>query len=78
MNYDPLNGSLKGSNRGTVAFEVLAVRKLEGFSSSSLPEVEILILDADAACEGELELFMDAPEPVSSSEPIDVDPTNPG
>ncbi len=74
INYDPLDGSLKGDNLGTVAFEVLEVSKLEGFSSSSLPEVEIEILDAEEVCEGELELFTDAPEPVSSSEPFDIDP----
>ena len=77
MNYDPLTGSLKGANLGTVAFEVLSVTKLEGFSPSSLPEVDVQILGADAACEGELELLTDAPEPVSSSEPFDVDPANP-
>ncbi len=67
INYGPLEGSLKGANLGTVAFEVLDVRKLEGFSSSSLPEVDIEILDAEEICEGELELFTDAPEPISSS-----------
>ena len=76
LRYLPLkqDGILKGDNLGTVAFEVLDVRKLEGFSSSSLPEVDIEILDADEICEGELELFTDAPEPVSSSEPFDIEP----
>jgi hypothetical protein len=74
INYDPLDGSLKGDNLGTVAFKVLDVRKLEGFSSSSLPEVDIEIVDADEACEGELRLFTAAPEPDSSSEPFDIEP----
>ena len=75
INYDPLDGSLKGANLGTVAFEVLSVTQLTGFSSSTLPKVEILILDADAeaVCKSPLELFL-APEPISSSEPPDVVP----
>ena len=72
INYDPLNGSLKGANLGIVAFEVLVVTQLIGFSDSSLPEVEVEILDAEEACAAELELFTDAPEPISSSEPEDV------
>lgn len=74
MNYSPLNGSLKGATLGTVAFEVLAVRQLSGFSSSSLPEVEIRILDAELVCGEPLTLFTEAPEPISSSEPFDVAP----
>ncbi|MBI4608338.1 MAG: hypothetical protein HY726_04950 [Candidatus Rokubacteria bacterium] len=74
VNYQPLNGSLKGANLGTVAFDVLAVTQLTGFSSSSLPQVEIRILDADEVCEGPLGLFVTAPEPTSSSEPFDVVP----
>ena len=73
INYDPLDGSLKGDNLGTVAFQVLEVRTLDGASSSSLPEVDIEILDAEEVCEGELALFTDAPEPISSSEPFDVE-----
>ena len=74
INYGPLTGSLKGANLGTVAFEVLMVMKLTGFSSSSLPQVEIQILDANEVCEGALTLFEGAPEPISSSEPFDVVP----
>ena len=48
------------------------MRTLEGASSSSLPEVEVEILDAVEVCEGELALSVDAPEPDSSSEPFDV------
>ena len=75
INYDdPLNGSLKGANLGTVAFKVLSVTALTGSSSSSLPEVEIEILDAAQVCGGDLVLFTNAPEPESSSEPFDVVP----
>ena len=75
INYQPLDGSLKGANLGIVAFEVISVMQLTGFSSSSLPEVEIEILDAEWICfEGPLQLLTDAPAPISSSEPVDVVP----
>ena len=74
INFDPIDGSLKGANLGTVAFEVISVTALTGHSSSSLPKVEIEILDAEDVCERELELITDAPEPESSSEPFDVAP----
>ena len=57
-----------------MAFTVDAVTTLEGFSSSSLPKVDITIRDAETVCEGDLILFTDAPEPISSSEPFDVAP----
>ena len=71
INFDEVNGgiidaSLKGANLGTVAFEVISVTQLTGFSSSSLPKVEILILNADDVCEGALRLFTEAPDPISS------------
>jgi len=72
INYGPLNGSLKGATLGTVAFEVGSVTPLTGFSSGSLPQVEVTILDAEKVCEGTLALFTDAPEPTSSSEPYDT------
>ena len=74
INYDPLDGSLKGDNLGIVAFEVLAASQVFGFSSGSLPEVTIEILDAEEVCAGPLVLFADAPDPISSSEPYDLDP----
>ena len=79
IDYDPVDGgftegSLKGANLGTVAFQVISVTELTGFSSSSLPQVEIEILDAEEVCGGALELLTDAPEPISSSEPFDVVP----
>ncbi len=48
--------------------------QLNGFSSSSLPKVEIKILDVSEVCGGALALFAKAPEPISSSEPFDVTP----
>jgi len=74
INYDPLDGSLKGDNLGIVAFEVLNVEQLFGYSSSSLPKVEIKILNADTVFGGEMTLFTDAPEPTTSSEPFDITP----
>ena len=74
INYDPLDGSLKGANLGRVAFEVISVTALTGWSSSTLPQVDIKILNAVEVCAGPLELFTDAPEPESSSEPFDVEP----
>ena len=75
INYGPLDGSLKGANLGIVAFRVISVTTLTGFSSSSLPKVEIEILDAEEVCDcATLTLFTDAPEPTSSSEPFDVVP----
>ena len=73
INYDPIDGSLKGSNLGIAAWEILSVTQLTG-SSSSLPKVEIAILDASRVCEGPLTGFSDAPDLVSSSEPFDVTP----
>ena len=74
INYDPLDGTLKGKNYGIVAFEVEdgGVRKLNGFSSKSLPTVLITILDADEVCLNVA--LVPAPKPASSSEPFDIDP----
>ena len=75
INYDdPINGSLKGANYGTVAFRVLSVIALdenvdENVSDSSLPKVKIRILDAEVVCAGPLTLFTEVPVPSSSSEP---------
>ncbi len=72
MNYDPLDGSLKGKSLGWVAFRVLSVTSVTGGSSSSLPEVDIEVFDADVICEGDLFPILNAPEPSSSSEPFDT------
>ena len=74
VTYAPLTGSLQGATLGIVAFEILAVTASTASSSAALPQVEIQLLDADRLCEKELALFLDAPEPFSSSEPFDVMP----
>jgi hypothetical protein len=78
INYGPLNGSLKGEKLGVVAFDVLDVVYLSGFSSSTLPRVQVTIRDANEVCQGPLVLFNDAPEPLSSSQPADIRPNFPG
>jgi hypothetical protein len=76
INYDPLNGSLKGANLGAVAFRVLpgGVTRLNGQGSSALPQVRLSILDSETVCEEEQTLHTTAPAPSSSSQPHDVDP----
>jgi hypothetical protein len=76
INYSPLEGNLQGENLGTAAFHVLDVVYLPGFSSGTLPRVRIEILDANIVCEESLNLYLDAPEPSSSSEPYDVKPND--
>ena len=83
----PLNGQLKGDNLGIVAFRVVEVRPNDdpNSSSSSLPEVDIEILNAlertnqqqevvPGVCEGALDLFETAFEPTSSSGSSDLNP----
>jgi hypothetical protein len=74
INYDPFEGNLQGENTGTVAFEVEDVVYLPGFSDSTLPRVKINILNSNEVCEQSLNLYLDAPMPSSSSEPMDVKP----
>jgi hypothetical protein len=74
INYDhgtPLgiNGNLQGATLGIAAFRVNKVITLNNFSSSTLPQVNITILDASVACKN-FQLF-NAPVPNSSSEPND-------
>jgi hypothetical protein len=76
INYSPLNGNLQGENLGTAAFNVLDVVYLPGFSTGTLPRVQIEILDAEEICEQSLNLYLDAPVPPSSSEPYDVKPND--
>jgi hypothetical protein len=66
-------GNLQGETLGIVAFQVDAVRKLNGFSSSTLPEVQLTIVQTTAC--GTWTLF-NAPVPRSSSVPNDIDPQN--
>lgn len=74
INYSPIQGSLKGANLGVVAFRVISIESNTGQSSSSLPKVEIEIMDAGVVSALPMELFQDAPQPLSSSEPFDVEP----
>ena len=74
INYGPLNGSLKGANLGLAAFEVEEVTQLTGYSSGSLPKVEVEIRDTAEVCNGPLSLFSQAPAPTSSSQPYDIAP----
>ena len=62
--------------QGTVAFKVLSVTPLTNYSSSSLPQVEVTILNAIEVCRRALLLITDsaAPAPTSLLEPFDVLP----
>ena len=66
VNYDPLQGNLGGPNLGLIAFTVMGVGDPVG---SVLPPVDIVVEDTAEVCAGPLELFEDAPEIISSSEP---------
>ena len=67
------DGNLQGETLGIVAFRVDDVRRLNGFSSSTLPEVQLTILGADVCGAWSL---LNAPVPRSSSVPNDIDPAN--
>jgi hypothetical protein len=74
INYDHgttlgVNGNLQGATYGIAAFRVNKVRTLNNFSSSTLPEVQITVLDAKETC-GSFQLF-NAPVPRTSSVPND-------
>lgn len=72
INYSPLTGNLKGATLGLVAFRVMGNSQIPGASPSTLPKVEVTILDAAQVCAMPLSLFMEAPTPLSSSEPVSV------
>ncbi len=72
INYNPLNGSLKGANLGIVAFEVLEVSNRPFGSSSSLPSIKVKVLNTGLVSELPLKLFANAPLVASSSEPFDT------
>jgi hypothetical protein len=82
INYDSkqpfTDGNLQGATLGIAAFTVLngGVNQMKQFSSSTLPEAQIRIEDAQSVCSSPLELF-DAPIPRSSSEPNDINPLSP-
>jgi hypothetical protein len=50
VNYNPLNGNLQGANLGVVALKVLSVGDVAGYSSSTLPGVEVEIADPEVTC----------------------------
>jgi hypothetical protein len=75
INYDhgtPLgvNGNLQGETLGVVVFRVNEVRTLNNFSSSTLPEVQITILDPASYSYSNF-MLLSAPVPASSSVPND-------
>lgn len=72
MNYDPLIANLKGENLGVVAFTVLDVIERKSASSSSLPTVIVRVENASKVFTFPKVLFLNAPKPESSSEPMDV------
>jgi hypothetical protein len=81
INYDEgktpfLTANLQGETLGIAAFTVVVngVNRLQGFSSSTLPEVRIRIEDP-AVCSAPLSLFA-APVPRTSSIPNDINPHN--
>ncbi|HSL88270.1 MAG TPA: hypothetical protein VK870_03115, partial [Ignavibacteriaceae bacterium] len=55
---------------GVVAFQVNEVRTLNNFSSSTLPEVQVTILDASSYSNSNF-MLLSAPVPASSSVPND-------
>jgi len=74
INYDhgkalEVNGNLQGATLGIAAFKVESAHTLDRFSSSTLPQVKITVLDPAVACKN-FRLY-DAPVPNSSSEPND-------
>ena len=82
INYDPLDGSLKGDNRGLLAFDVVAVVQEPDTEDSVLPDLEVEIVNAldvfdddgnlveAGVCAGDLTLLDDDLEvPSSSSDP---------
>jgi hypothetical protein len=74
INYDhntPLrvNGNLQGATYGIAAFHVVSAHTLNNFSSSTLPQVKIRVLNPAVACQN-LQLY-NAPVPTSSSVPND-------
>jgi hypothetical protein len=74
INYDHgtslgVNGNLQGATLGIAAFRVESAHTLNNFSSSTLPQVRITVLDPSQACRN-FRLY-DAPVPNSSSVPND-------
>ncbi len=66
INQDMRTGDLRGANLGTVAFQVVALAPSGDASSSSLPNVEVRILDARTICRGPFALLTDAEVPAGA------------
>lgn len=74
INYSPIKGNLKGANLGVIAFEILSVEERTDGSDSSLPKVKVKICKVEDIADLPLNLFSNAPEPQSSTEPFDIKP----
>jgi len=66
INPDQNTGDLRGANLGTVAFRVVALTPSTDASFSSLPNVEVRILDARTVCRGPFALLTDAEAPAGA------------
>jgi len=65
INQDHRTGDLRGANLGTVAFQVVSLAAPSGdASSTSLPGVQVRILDARTICRGPFALLTDAEAPL--------------
>jgi hypothetical protein len=71
MSYEPRVGDVRGPNLGKVAFEVLSVQA-QSTDPNALPSVRVRILDAEAVCGDPLTAYLDAPEPISATDPPDI------
>ena len=71
INYDPIDGSLKGANYGIMAFRVDDVTSTDNYSSGTLPLVTITILDPGPTCVNPA-IFQVDHIPCTSSEPYDT------
>jgi hypothetical protein len=72
VNYSPLEGNLQGANLGMIAFEVIEVKERIGGNKLDLPVVTIKILDVASISDFGVVLFSNAPEPISSTEPLET------
>jgi hypothetical protein len=66
VNQDMRTGDLRGANLGTVAFQVVALTPSGDASSTSLPGVQVRILDARTVCRGPFALLTDAEAPAGA------------
>ena len=79
INYDPLNGSLKGANLGVVAFQVLDFGGNTPESDDSLPNMQVMVLHADTCLNGADTTGNDQPRILTfGTLPQDPDPNEGG